>query len=400
MVRHLVGAVPARTKALLFFVCVISSNVISSNVAFAQADDDEGWSIETVRARLAYYDQSGWGAQSQANVRTIDGVQRGSERLYVVSPTLQLGVRQNERTRHVVTMPVDIVTSASADALDAVSSASRVNEALELDVRTQFEPTDDDQLTFRYMVHIEEYLKGGLGGLGYRRELAQDNATISLQVNAGVDWFDPLSPQGFDFGLTHRSRVHASLSGSQTLTPTTLVMGGYDLTYQWHRLEQTWNSIPTERRSARPEEIFPDRRLRHALWGEVAQHIPASRSTLRGRYRYYNDDFDVEAHTFELEAFQWLSRNVYVRFGYRWHDQTSPSFFTTFITAAELESDPFRTADSDLGAFTAHEWNLKLVLFTAINEARGRESISISYNRYDRPFLDVGVVAVGYNWER
>lgn len=369
-------------------------------VAHAQDEDDDGWRVDLVRARLAYFDQSGWGSQSQANVRTIDGVQRGSERLYVFSPSLQLGVRQNERTRHVVTMPVDIVTSASADALDAVSSASRVNEAFELDVQTQFRPTDDDQITFRYMVHLEEYLKGGLGGFGYTRELAQDNATIAIQANAGVDWFDPLSPQGFDYGLTHRSRVHASIAGSQTLTPTTLVMGGYDLTYQWGRLEQTWNAIPTTRNASPPEEIFPDHRLRHALWGEVAQHIPRSRSTLRGRYRYYRDDFDVEAHTFELEAYQWLARNMYVRLGYRWHDQTGPSFFRTFITAAELDSDPFRTADSDLGTFRAHEWNIKLVLYTSIDEDRGRESISIAYHRYDRPLLDVGVIGIGYSWER
>ena len=349
---------------------------------------------------MAYFDQRGWGAQSQADVQMIDGVQRGSERLYVFSPSLQLGVRQNERTRHVVTMPIDIVTSASADALDAISSASRVNEALEVDIRTLFRPTNDDEIGFRYMVHLEEYLKGGLGGLSYTRELADDNATIGLQVDAGVDWFDPLSPQGFDYGLTHRSRVHAALRGSQTLSPTTLVLGGYDLTYQWGRLEQTWNAVPTTRAAASPEELFPERRLRHALWGEIAQHIPQGRTTLRGRYRYYRDDFDVEAHTFELEAYQWLTRNAYVRVGYRWHDQTSPYFFTTFVTAADLSSDPYRTADSDLDDFRAHEWNMELVLFTSRDERRGRESIRIAYHRYDRPFMDIGVIAIGYDWER
>ena len=194
-VRHRVGAVPARTSLLLL---VLASTVVHAQDDDAQdetQDDDAGWSIDTVRARFAYFDQSGWGGQSQANVRVIDGVQRGSERLYVFSPSFQLGVRQNERTRHVVTMPVDIVTSASADALDAVSSASRVNEAFELDIQTQWEPTDDDRITFRYMAHLEEYLKGFAGGLGYQRELARDNATISVRANAGVDWFDPLSPR-------------------------------------------------------------------------------------------------------------------------------------------------------------------------------------------------------------
>ncbi|MEM9072198.1 MAG: DUF3570 domain-containing protein [Myxococcota bacterium] len=368
--------------------------------AAARAQDGDSWRVEAVRSRVAYFDQEGWGAQSQANPQVIDGVERGSERLHVWQPTFQMVLRQNESVQHQVTIPVDIVTSASADALDAVSSASRVNEAVEFDIRTAWRPTEDDQLEFRYGAHIEEYLKGGFGGLAYTRELADDNATLSLRADMIVDVFDPLSPQGFDSGLTNRNSFHASLSGSQILSPTTLVLGSYDLTYQWGRLEQTWNSVPTDRSAVRPAELFPDHRLRHALSGEIAQHIPVSRSTLRGRYRYYRDDFGIRGHTFEIEGYQWIGRRMYLRVGYRLHDQTAPDFFTTYVPAAATDSIGFRTADSDLAPFRAHEWNIKVALYTSLDEHRGRESISVSYHRYDRPFLDVGVMSVGYSWER
>ena len=52
----------------------------------------------------------------------------------MINPIARLGLRQNERVRHVITFPVDIVTSASADALDAVSRASLWNEAATLDM--------------------------------------------------------------------------------------------------------------------------------------------------------------------------------------------------------------------------------------------------------------------------
>ncbi|MBJ74621.1 MAG: hypothetical protein CMN31_25370, partial [Sandaracinus sp.] len=360
----------------------------------------QDWRVEEVAVQAAYFGQSGRGAQSQADVCVIDGVERGSEELDVYQPSFRVALRQNARVRHVATIPVDIVTSASADALDAVSSASRVNEALELDLRTEWRPTDDDALTFRYGAHIEEYLKGGFGGLAYARELAQDNATLRAGVDLFVDAFDPLTPQGLDLGFTKRSALHAFVGGSQILSPTTVASLGYDLTYQWGRLEQVWNSLPTDRRVVRPGEIFPGTRLRHALSAELRQHVPATRSTLHAGYRYYRDDFGLDAHTLELELYQWLGRRLYVRGGYRLHDQSAVDFFTTWVPPRVHEDADPRTADSDLAAFRAHEWSLRLVLFTSLDGERGRESISIGFSRYDRPHLDVDAVMIGYRWER
>lgn len=364
------------------------------------APESATWRLEAARLRIAYYDQRGWGPQSQANPRVVDGVERGSERLRVWQPSAQFVVRQSDDVVHQLTLPVDIVTSASADALDAVSSASRVNEAVTADLRTRWRPTDDDQLEFRAGAHIEEYLKGGFGGLGYTRELAQDNATVSGRVDVIVDAFDPLNPQGFDSGLAHRAALHLAIAGSQVLSPTTLLLGSYDLTYQWGRLEQTWNSVPTDPSEVRPAELFPDHRLRHALTGELAQHLPPSRTTLRGRYRYYRDDFRVRAHTFELEVYQWVGAYTLLRLGYRLHDQTAPFFYTTYLPSAVGATDEYRTADSDLAPFRAHEWSVKVQLFTSMNDGRGRESFYVGFQRYDRPHLDVGVVSLGYAWER
>ncbi len=358
------------------------------------------WRTEEVNARMSYFGQEGRGAQSQADVQEIDGVERGDERLDVYQPSFRVALRQNDRVRHTLDMPIDIVTSASADALDAVSTASKVNEAVELDLRTQWRATDNDEIQFRIGAHIEEYLKGGFGGIRYLRELADDNATIEAGVDLTVDAFDPLTPQGFDLGHTSRQAFHAWLGGSQVLSRTTLARAGYDLTYQWGRLEQTWNSVPVPRPFIRPAELFPGTRLRHVLSGSLSQHIPQSRSTLMGAYRYYRDDFGVIAHTLDLEASQWMGSHVYVRVGYRLHDQGSPDFFTTEAAPTDRDDGTILTADSDLAAFRAHEWSVKVVLFTSLDEARGRESVYISYHRYERPYLDVGVVSVGYRWLR
>ena len=48
-----------------------------------------------------------------------------------------LRVRQNSKVEHTVTLPIDVITSASTDAIDATTSASRHNEAGTLQVETR-----------------------------------------------------------------------------------------------------------------------------------------------------------------------------------------------------------------------------------------------------------------------
>lgn len=359
------------------------------------------WRTEEVAARFSYFGQEGRGAQSQADMQIgADGVERGSERLDVYQPSFRIAVRQNRELRHVLDVPVDVVTSASADALDAVSSASKINEALELDGRTFWRPTDDDEIRIRYGMHLEEYLKGGFGGLRYLRELAQDNATVETGIDLIIDAFDPLTPQGFDLGFTNRKALHVWVGGSQLLSRTTVARLGYDLTYQWGRLEQTWNSVPTRFDAVRPAELFPATRTRHALTGTLQQHVAPAAASFQLRYRFYADDFQVQAHTFDVEWRQWIGERTLVRVGYRLHDQGAPFFYTEYADPERRGDGTFLTADSDLAAFRAHEWNLKIELFLSRDEARGRESVYVSYHRYDRPRLDVGVVSVGYRWLR
>ena len=48
-----------------------------------------------------------------------------------------LRVRQNSKVEHTVTLPIDVITSASTDAIDATTSASRHSEAGTLQVETR-----------------------------------------------------------------------------------------------------------------------------------------------------------------------------------------------------------------------------------------------------------------------
>ena len=183
---------------------------------------------------------------------------------------------------------------------------------------------------------------------------AQDNATISANAQAIFDWFDPITPQGWDLGGVTRQTLTFNVSGTQVLSPTTLGGVSYGLTYQTGTLEQTWNVVPqvcSDPTLCPPQaaELFPDSRLRHAVSAWLAQRIPATGTTLRAHYRYYRDDFGLDAHTGRLEVWQDAGEHLRLRAHYRLHSQSAVSFWTSAVapSISNIAGRTFPTVSSN-----------------------------------------------------
>jgi hypothetical protein len=343
--------VVARTSALLILAVVGNA---AADVDDAEIiGEEQGWRIEDVELRTTYLDQSGRGHQSQ------DGPLPGSEDMFIIQPSARVRIRQSERIVHDVTLPIDAISAASPDAVDATTSASKNNIAGDLDIRSAFKLGDHDTLTTRFIAHAEEWIGGGTIGAGWKRSLADDNATIAVNGTFGYDVFDDHDHFGSFLGKTHRATTSVHVAGSQLLSPTTVIDGSYGLTYQRGTLRTGWNAVPTDT-GMLTDEVFPRGRMRHALTGGIAQHVPQTRSTVKARYRFYADDFGLRAHTIDASVYQYLSGWLYVRAGYRFHDQNGVDFFTTALPAGFSDTTPFRTADSDLAPLSANEVSLQL----------------------------------------
>lgn len=363
-----------------------------------------GWSVEESGARFTFFDQQGRGHQSQAEP---DADARGSEALRVYQGIARGAVRQSSRWLHTATLTVDVVSSASADALDLVSTASRWNEAGGLDMASQMELGPDDRLTLLYGGHVEETLYSVNAGAGYQRELAADNASVDLSLKVIHDWFDRNTFKGTRERQGDRQTLSANLRLSQILSPTTLGSLGYGGTYQQGTLEQTWNSVPVACPEPSPplpcpqrvDERFPDDRLRHALSAIVSQRLPPLAATLRLSYRYYRDDFGVQAHSGELRWYQDLGTRLRARLHYRHHRQNAVDFFTSALSPAAVDGPAPRTADSDLAAFTAREYGALLSLRLGRDSAVFRHYLEAGAFRYRRS-NDLVIDAAGLSYRR
>jgi hypothetical protein len=371
-------------RAVLFAIAVLLAP------AFARADDGplastkrRGFAIESVETALTAYEQDGVGYQSQAG--PLMGP--GSQRLTVFQPQLLVVARQSERVTHRLWLPVDVVTSASANALDSrrlppdvISQASRQNQAFTLDWTATYEapsrargwwPSSFSAST-RNAVHVEENFRSWGTGVGATMSFADDNATIAANANQVLDWFTRYDALGFKHGRATRSTTNGNVGFTQILGPTTIAHANYGVSAQYGELSNTWNTVPFVG-FERDRERVRGHRIRHAVVGRFAQFLPWN-GALKGFCRFYADGWGIVAHAAEAQLLQRLSPWLYVRGSYRFYTQTAASFFTTL---ADREAR-FVTADSDLGRFDSHTAGFKLsvdlpVLFRGAHVDAGYE---------------------------
>jgi Protein of unknown function (DUF3570) len=390
---------------------VINAPIISDEEILGTVEVvDDAWRLEEMRFRFSVFGQRGRGFQSVADLPTdpvtgdvVKGP--GKEDALIFQPIVLFGLRQNEKVYHEITIPVDIVSGASVDALDAISTASRVNEAGAIDVATTYQIDKQSVADFRYGVHIEEPLRSWFLGTGLTRSLADDNATLGVNLNATFDLFDFVTTRGGFRGLRHKVSLNSNLSFSQILSPTTLFDTSYGITYQNGTLQTTYNSLDLSGTEERGEELFPTERVRQAISMRISQHIPQTLSTIKASYRYYFEDenFGLTAHTAELQGFQYLSRWLYARGSYRYYTQSGVNFFATEFPAG-LAEDTSRTSDSDLAPFSANEYGLKLVVLgeKAPLSFLKKATFDVSYTFYKRASdlgtsdLSMQLISLGY----
>jgi hypothetical protein len=356
----------------------------------ASALAQDGPRLERFETRIGAVQQDGRGLESRAG---RDERGRGSTELLVFEPMLSARIRQSEAITHDVFFGVDVVTSASADALDALSSASRQNESFEIDGVTSIAASDEWTVRLHWGGHLEEPLRSGTLGVGAALSLA--DTTITGSFDAIYDTFDHLTFLGRNTGISNRVTLSLNATIAQVLSPTTLAIASYGLTAQLGTLETTYNSVPLGNGS-RAGDLFPSERVRHALAVRVFQALPTFCTFFEAGYRVYADDFGVIAHTPHVALTHLVEDAFALRLEYRFHTQRAPDFWTSVLV--EDDGSP-RTADSDLAAFDAHELGGELRWYFDRGGAMTTDAsyVLLSYHHYVRSNdLHANLVSTGW----
>jgi hypothetical protein len=344
------------------------------------------YQLESVRFRFTHYDQRGVGYQSAAGPVG----QPGSEQETVEQPQAEIVARLGDRVTERIWVPVDVVTAASPDHSvyglpvgsappDAVTTASRRNQAATFDTLTTYRWDRATDVSVRAALHLEEPFESWAWGLGATRSFAEDNTVLGVSVNQIVDWFDKFEADGHRNGRRNRATSNLNLSLTQVVSPTTVAALSYGGTWQFGTLGNTWSSVLLSD-GTRGEERLPRERWRNALALRVAQWLPWE-GALKVGYRAYLDDWRALAHTFDTQLHQRLPAGLQLRGTYRVHWQSGVRFFTS---AADPAAGGYRTGDSDLARFVSQTLG-GAVAWTRGLSGRVRDvHVDLGYERYFR----------------
>lgn len=122
---------------------------------------------------------------------------------------------------------------------------------------------------------------------------------------------------------------------------------------------------------------------------------------LRTYYRFYADNWGIEAHTANVELPIKLNDAFTVYPMYRYYSQTASKYFAPF--ESHLSTEQYYTSDNDLSKFSSNQFGMGLSytdIFTKFKILNfGLKSIDFRYNNYQRSdLLNASIVTVAFKF--
>jgi hypothetical protein len=369
---------------IAFYLSIVS--------AFSQAGKDSTayvtrkLKIDEVNFVGSYYRQDG------NNAAVTGGI--GSEKLTDFVSVIDIHFRRKDRKDRLhsisAELGMDSYTSASSDKIDpaTISSASSSDE--------RYYPTFDWQRTdeksrstigatlsgsFEY-----DYYSAGIGING-NKSSKDNNRQIGLRLQTFQDKLTLIYPielrgAGKPTGLESRNTYSASITLSQVVTTRFQLMLLLDFTYQTGYLSLPFNRVYFADASE-AIELLPGSRFKIPI-GLRASYFIGDRLILRGLYRYYWDDWNLAAHTVDLETSVKVTPFISLTPFYRYYTQSSAKYFAPYATHGNGAS--FYTSDFDLSKFDSHFMGMGFRIISAdgIFGLTRWKMIEIRYGHYER----------------
>jgi hypothetical protein len=250
---------------------------------------------------------------------------------------------------------VDYVSSASIDVV--VSGASEYDET-----RTEY------SIGGQYL-----YDKSILSA-GYTNSDESDYNADTWYFNVSQDFFGDLTTLTFGYTLAQDEvfqngneefgedidRYHYRVGISQIATPDLLLNLDYELITDEGYLNNPYRSYRFLTDPLDPSagyqfarEVYPDTRTSDAAALRFLYYL-SDRRTIDGTYRYFTDDWGIDAHTAQLGYSQVWRDHWTVDIKYRYYQQAAADFYGDLFEFASQDEKDWRARDKELSEFSNH----------------------------------------------
>ncbi|MGD9977187.1 MAG: DUF3570 domain-containing protein [Bacteroidales bacterium] len=354
--------------------------MVLGSAIFAQTSPFKVLTEKEVNFLFDYYEQDGNHSPVTGGV--------GTEKLDCIAPSTSINIPFDTIHSLSVNIGMDYYSSASSNRIDRfvtsassmyLSSASSQDVRVHLDATYTLEnPVKKSSKGLMLGFSAEFDVTSFSGGLHYTKSDMDENMQFGIGATVYYDAWKLIYPGevrdgvSYSFGnddSDHRVTSTLTLSYAQVLTRKLQMFLTTDIVYQsgilntpFHRVYfddglEIDNPGTNDLLIAKTMKIehLPRSRLKIPV-GLRLNYYLSDRITTRLFYRYYSDDFGINAHTFSVElpvkVAPWLT--VYPL--YRYHHQTASKYFAPFgehpLDENFLPSETYYTSDYDLSGFS------------------------------------------------
>lgn len=196
------------------------------------------------------------------------------------------------------------------------------------------------------------------GGLQGERFFNEKNTTLSGGVGFSVDRIEPTDAESFGRDSEEDKQSGSAFLGlSQILGRNAAIQGTLQYQLASGFLDDPYKKAFVVSTSTPEPDTRPDMRHQISFLARYRQHIPFLRGTLHADYRFYYDDWNIDAHTFEVSWYQMLWQSFRLIPSARYYTQSQADFYAPYYqapTRGGLYSSDYRL--SPYGAIT---WRVK-----------------------------------------
>ncbi len=341
--------------------------------AFAQpaANDSSAYksrklSFEEANLVSSYYRQDG------NNSAVTGGI--GTEKLSDIASVLDVKLNKwdSRNRKHSFDLEVgfDHYTSASSDKVDPrnISSASHVDSRLYPSVNWSMEnqkkgstvgaglsfSNEFDYISYGANVMLAQKTKNRNGEFTAKAAVFLDKVSLILPIELQPGYPNVRGEDGErskgDYGSSARNSFSGTLTYSQIVNQRLQLEFLMDVIYQtgflglpFHRVYFADNSLHVE--------TLPDTRLKIPI-GFRANYFLGDKLIIRSYYRYYHDDWGLNAHTVSIETPYKITPFLSVTPFFRYNTQSAIDYFAPY--KVHTAADQFYSSNYDLSKFSSN----------------------------------------------
>lgn len=335
---------------LSIFLAMMVFQSFAQNSAYQMKGNDKATTIDFLSS---YYNQDG------DNAAVTGGV--GTEELTDIANVVVVNVPFDSINSVSLTLGADFYTSASTDNINSNPSSASSKDLRQYGTVTYSRKKLHKGETYSIKVggSTEYDYTSVYFGLTYAKEFNEGNSELSLNAQVFRDnWelFLPVELRGqTNVPTTLRNSYNFQANFAQVLNQRMQFSISAEAIYMEGLLSTPFHRVYFSDQLLPDIERLPDSRLKIPV-GIRFNYFPVDALVIRSYYRFYMDDWGLQAHTFSLETpvkvTDWFTVSPF----YRYNTQNAVDYFAPF--AEHNSTEEFYTSDFDLSGLTSHKVGL------------------------------------------